>query len=499
MGLPTRVRSRVSPATLASVLGAACVGLTALVAIFSGFRHSTSGEFPARAETILERFAAGPVGAEAYEDLFRYFLTGFLSYRQPQGALASYPGLPSNHGERVDAMEGFTRFAPMAAAWLHSGRSSQVDLADGRTLDLVEILRRGLTVGTDAGSAEYWGEVGHYDQRIVEAADVALTIWLTRDILWKRLKQSEQEQIERWLALAATRNVPDNNWHLFPTFVSLVLHELGVSVDLAPARQHYERLKTFYRGEGWFSDGPGNVYDYYNAWAIHYHLYWISRVSPDWDAAFIASARREFLKSYKHLVGRSGVPMRGRSVCYRMATPAPLVFDYASGSGATKPGEARRALDLTWAYFIRRGAVREGSVTQGYCGPDERLLDNYSGPASCLWSLRSLIPAFAIPARDRFWAGRPDSLPIDRTSYRLRVNPVGWTIAGDARTGITSLTADDSLPDSLIQLRSTGGWAAFKARVSGRPNRARNKMAKYQAGTYYSEPPFCGCADRAEH
>jgi hypothetical protein len=493
MGLASKIRSRVSPATLAAVLGAACVGVGVLVAIFSGFRHSTRREFPARAETLLERFAAVPLGAEAYEDLFRYFLTGFLSYRQPQGALASYPGLPSTHGERVDAMEGFTRFAPLAAAWLHSGRSSEVVLADGRTLDLVEILRRGLMVGTDPASAEYWGEVGDYDQRMVEAADVALTLWLTRAVIWDRLSRQEREQIAGWLSTALTRAVPDNNWHLFPTFVSLVLHDLGVPVDLTSARRHYARLKTFYRGEGWFSDGPGKVYDYYNAWEIHYHLYWMSRVSPAWDAAFIASSRRAFLQSYKHFIGRNGIPIRGRSVCYRMAAAAPLVFDYASESPSIKAGEARRALDLTWSYFVGRGAVREGTATQGYCGPDERLLDNYSGPASCLWSLRSLIPAFAIPARDPFWTAPAGLLPIDRRDYRLRVETLGWTIVGDARSGSTTLIADDSLPDSLTYLRSAGTWTQLKSLITRRPNRPRNRMAKYRRGTYSSEPPFCGC------
>jgi hypothetical protein len=390
-------------------------------------------------------------------------------------------------------MEGFSRFAPLAAAWLESGRPNRVELTGGRTVDLAALIRRGLLNGTDAKSPGYWGPILDYNQRIVEAADVALILWLTRDLIWKRLDESERDQIHRWLSTARIRAVPDNNWHLFPTFVPLVLRELGRPVDLAAAREHYARLKTFYQGEGWFSDGPGRVYDYYNAWSIHYHLYWISRVDPTWDPKFIAASRSEFLKSYKYLIGRSGVPIRGRSICYRMAAPAPLVFDYAGGRRSTSAGEARRALDLTWTYFIRRNAVREGTVTQGYCAPDERLLDNYSGPASCLWSLRSLIPAFALPAGDPFWAGKAGTLPIDRGSYSLRVESVGWTISGDARTGVTTLTADDSLPDSMTDLRSAGPWIELKALLTRRPHRPLNRPAKYERGTYHSEPAFCGC------
>jgi hypothetical protein len=485
------IRPRVTRGTMA--VAGAITFLLVLVALYSTGSIPERRRFPVAAEGLLEPFGAGAPSSEAYEDLVRYFLTGFLAYQDPLGASARYPGLPSTHGKRIDAMEGFTRLAPLAAAWLHSGRPARVDLADGRTVDLVALIRRGLLRGTDSLSPAFWGGIEDNDQRMVEAADVALVLWLTRDVIWAHLNPAEREQIYRWLSAGLVRAVPDNNWRLFTTFVPLVMRDLGLSPDLTSAQRHYSRLKTFYRGEGWFSDGPGSVYDYYNAWGIHYQLYWINRVNPAWDPEFIGSSRREFLESYKYLIGHGGIPMRGRSVCYRLATPAPLIFDYASASASTNAGEARRALDLTWTYFIRRGAVRNGTVTQGYCGPDVRLLDNYSGPASCLWSLRSLIPAFAIPAQDAFWKAAADSLPIDRRSYRLRVNSIGWTIVGDAETGITALTADDSLPDALTDLQSPGIWTGLKAFVRGRPNRPRNTKAKYEQGTYHSEPPFCGC------
>jgi hypothetical protein len=467
--------------------------VAALIITAFSFRSAQPARFPPEGESLLEPFRTGMATSEAYEGLFRYFLSGFLAYRAPQGQAAHYPGLPSNHGARVDAMEGFTRFAPLAAAWLHSGRPARIQLARGSTVDLPALIRNGLLVGTDPGSPGYWGPTKDRDQRTVEAADVALTLWLTRDSVWERLSPLAKGRIYRWLADGLTREVSDNNWHLFPVFVSLVLRRLGQRVDVAPALQHYARFKTFYRGEGWFSDGPGKVYDYYNAWAIHYQLYWIDQVSPAWDPHFIRSTRREFLTGYKHLMGPSGVPIRGRSICYRMAAPAPLVFDYASASASTTAGEARRALDLIWTYFISRGAVREGSITQGYCGPDKRLLDNYSGPASCLWSLRSLIPAFAIPAGDAFWQSAQDSLPIDRGNYRVRVGSIAWTIVGDAATGTTALTADDSLPDSLTNIRPAAAWSELKSLLNGQPNRPLNTEAKYQRGTYQSEPPFCGC------
>ena len=214
---------------------------------------------------------------------------------------------------------------------------------------------------------------------------------------------------------------------------------------------------------------------------------------PGWDAAFITSSRRAFLGSYKYLFARNGIPIRGRSICYRMAAPAPLLLDYASGSPNTDADDARRALDLVWTYFLRRGAVRQGTVSQGYCGPDERILDNYSGPASCLWALRSLVAAFAIREGDPFWAHAQHQLPIDRQSYSIRVAAIGWRIVGDAQTGTTSIVDDDSLPDTATQLESSDVWSQVKTLLTHRPHRPRNENAKYYGGTYRSDPPFCDC------
>ena len=453
-------------------------------------RHS---EFPTGTEALLEPFRADDPDSGAYRALFSYFLSGFLTYRDSLGASARYPGLPSNHGAAIDAMEGFTRFAPLVAAWLHSGRPTRVQLADGQTVDLLGLIRQGIVTGTDPESPAYWGQVTDFDQRWCEASDVALVIWLTRNLIWDRLSPWRKHQIERWLSTGLTRKVTDNNWQLFSTFVPLVLRALGTPADTIMAAQHYQRFKAFYSGDGWFSDGPGHVYDYYNAWAMHYQLYWISQVNPGWDSAFIASSRRDFLASYRFLFARNGLPIEGRSVCYRMAAPAPLALDYASSSPSTSASDARRALDLTWTFFIRRGAIRRGSVTQGYCGADPRILDSYSGPASCLWSLRSLVAAFAIPPRDPFWAPPKHHLPIDGQSYRIRIAAVRWTILGDVRSGTTTIIEDDSLPDASTQVRSPGAWATFKTLLTHRAHRPGNLNAKYRRGTYSSEPVFCDC------
>jgi hypothetical protein len=447
--------------------------------------------FPKSAEKWLDGFMTGtPPTRDDYAALFRYFISGFMVRRSRLGAHADYAGMGSYNGPAMDRLEGFSRIAPLAAAWLHGGRPRQMAMSDGATVDLVDMLRAGIHAGTHPASPEYWGDIRHWSQAIVEAADIALSLWLTREQLWEGLPDGDRERIGRWLIQVNGKRIPDNNWHLFVAQVNAVLAALGMPHDAEALARHYQRSKAFYRGQGWFRDGeredePG--YDYYNAWGFHYHLQWLRRIDPALDAAFIDQAGREFVAVYRHFIGPAGLPMLGRSACYRMAAPVPLILAQHAGDRPIPPGEARRSLDVVWSYFIRHGAVRQGTVTQGYLATDARLLEDYSGPASCLWSLRSLVAAFAVPDRDAFWQAEPAPLPVEKGDYRLPVGPTGWTVVGDHATGSvaieTGATASPSLEGSA---RADRLLDPFRRK----PRRPKNIQAKYYRRRYDSTSPY---------
>lgn len=441
-------------------------------------------------ETWLDDFrATAPPGKDAYSRLFRYFVAGFLTYRSPLGAYADYVGLASYNGAAMDRLEGFSRLAPLVAAWLHGGRGSRIDLA-GRTVDLRELLYAGLIHGTDPASPEHWGPIRHWSQAIVEATDIALVLWLTRPLLWDALTHPEQMRIADWLRQVNHKHIPDNNWHLFVVQVNAVLRALGMPHDAEEMAGHYRRAKSFHRGGGWFRDGertdkPG--FDYYNAWGFHYHLQWIDRIAPDLDGSFIAEAFRAFLTTYRYLLGPEGFPILGRSACYRLAATAPLIQAQTHHGDQIPPGQARRALDTSWSYFIRLGALQGGNVTQGYLRADSRLLENYSGPASCLWSLRSLVSAFALPDDHVFWNATPRPLPVEEQDYRIEIAAPGWIVTGEQATRRITLTTDATdtpALDSQPALDRFLEWFTLK------PRRPDNIRAKYQRPHYHSDAPY---------
>lgn len=351
------------------------------------------------------------------------------------------------------------------------------------------LLRDGLLAGTDSCSDEFWGDITDNDLRIVEAADIALALWLSRHSVWASFELSQRDQIARWLQGVNGKATADNNWHLFIVLINCVLESLAAPFDEGERERRYRRVKDFYRGDGWFRDGASGKFDYYNAWGFHYPLLWIQHITPGWDKQFLDTARREFLSGYKFFFGPHGFPVLGRSICYRMAAPAPLVAAHTTDPDIVSVGEARRALDLVWRYFIQRGALRQGNVTQGYWGSDPRILDSYSGPASCLWSLRSLVAAFVNPSTSEFWRSSGEPLPVERGDFRFDLNAVGWVVEGTATSGDVRILVKGNTTYPCIEPYRYG--RRLIDILLGRGQRPSNGDAKYQRRSYSAAQPFC--------
>ncbi|HEY7269230.1 MAG TPA: DUF2264 domain-containing protein, partial [Dehalococcoidia bacterium] len=379
-----------------------------------------------------------PAGDAAYRYAFRYLLTSFCDRRLPGGAAVRQPGARSSHGFRVDALEGFSRLAPLLAAWVAGGREPVVEDLRGRRLDVVELLIEGLVTGARPGSVRYWGDIEDRDQRIIEATDIARVLWIGRDFLCGRLSGPELEQLTSWLLQVNDRDLPRNNWLLCPVVVNEVLHALGQQSRIEQAHSHFEEFMRLYRGGGWFSDGEGDRFDWYNAWAIHYDLFWLREMSAGYRTPQLDEIMRRFAETMPYLISPNGIPIMGRSVCYRLAAPAPLVAAAVASTpagAASTPGLSRRALDAVWSYFAGHSAFERGRITQGYFGTDLRILDNYSGPSSPLWGTRPLTLAFLAPPEAPFWTAPLQPLPVEVESFSRPIPAIGWELAGDVATG----------------------------------------------------------------
>ena len=460
------------------------------------FPYWPAARFPDASEEAISRFTSLEAPSRAqYEALAGYFLEGFVTYATPGRARARYPGLAAGGATPVEQeMEGFARIAPLAAEWVKSRGTGHLRLPSGNDLDDAGLLRTAVLAGTDPGSPEYWGDVPGRDQRIAEAADVALALWISRETLWNSFSADEREQIVRWLLQVNGKDIADNNWHLFVAQVNVALKALGAPHDEQAIQANLARTMEFYRGDGWFSDGPQGPVDYYNAWGFYYHIAWIHRMDPSLLVTAMGEPFAKFSADLLHLMGPHGFPVMGRSVCYRLAATAPLVFASQYAPAAVSAGQARRALDLNWDYFLERGAARDGRITQGFCGDDPRLLDNYSGAASCLWSLRSLIVALDLPPEAPFWAAPVEPLPVEKGDYERSIAGGLWTVRGIHADRDIVLVNRDPLPDAETSLQPFSLVSRLRSAVRGGGVRPKNEAAKYRRAEYGSREPFCGCA-----
>jgi hypothetical protein len=436
-------------------------------------------------------FLSDAADGQRFDALSDYFTKGFLRHATYGYARVFYAGAASVAGFRLDGLMGFARTAPLLAARAYAGRGDNViDPRSGIAVSVVEILKQGILNGVSPGSPGYWGAIRDDDQRILEAADVARVLWLTREALWNRLGSADRERIASWLRQAAVAATPRTNWMLSPILIDLVLAKLG-SPDAPPellerARRQFDEYRRFYREDGWFFDPPNGI-DYYNAWAITYELLWMHLISPEFEPEFVRGAILASGTLTAHLISPSGIPIMGRSVCYRTAVPVPVIA--ASFLDPERSGQARRALDLVWRYFIANGSLRDGALTQGYFESDPRILENYMGPGVCHWGLRSLVLALMLPPDGRFWTDAPAPLPVESEDFVLALPRLGWKITGRHSSGEIVIEIPHNAPGAVVLEPYT--WADRTIEILLRkPHRPHNHEAKYEAREYSSARPF---------
>ncbi|KAF7547510.1 hypothetical protein G7Z17_g7673 [Cylindrodendrum hubeiense] len=116
----------------------------------------------------------------------------------------------------------------------------------------------GLQAGVDPENLDFWGDVGPFDQRMVEMESIAFALLASPDDVTSTLSDTSKENLKRWLLQINDHAMPKSNWRWFRILVNLALSKvLGVPHSELKQRtdQDFALLDEFYLGEGWSSDG----------------------------------------------------------------------------------------------------------------------------------------------------------------------------------------------------------------------------------------------------
>lgn len=457
-----------------------------------GTRIRPSPALAARDATLRAGHASGQaIGNGGYDALVGYFAAGVAAYRSAGCALVTYPGLPGTRGLRVEGLEGFARSGTLLAAWV-STRGDRIALPDGLAFDAFSHLVSGLAAGTDPAHPESWGEAVDLDQRIVEAGDIAVIVLTLRERLPAALGAAACDRLARWLLGAAERRVYGGNWHLFPLLACHAASVLGRPAPEALLATHREHILGLALPDGWFNENHAGRVDLYTPWQMHYALaVFRMMVTGEGELARLAeTSLRDFARPYLHFFSPHGFPLFGRSLPYRFSVPTPLTLAAALPDPPVSAGEARRALDATWSHYIARGGLAAGSVTQGPEGGDDAaLLENYSGRASALWSLRSLVVAYWFPADHAVWTAAPEPLPVERGSFAFTLAGPRLAVAGEGGTGRVTVRHLANAGLGCPPVTPHGPWRRVLEALLRRPFRPANYAAKYMREAYVSDDP----------
>ncbi|MFI0732957.1 DUF2264 domain-containing protein [Streptomyces sp. NPDC021225] len=379
-------------------------------------------------------------------------LTALVPYASPGLAQYRLPGPASYSGPWSDGLEGYARSFLLAAFRIAGAGGTD---APGSTViqGLVERYAAGLAAGTDPRHRERWPPIADRAQPMVEAASIAIALHETRPWIWDRLPDAVRGRTAEWLGgfVGATAN--DSNWRLF----QVITEEFLASVDAPHERAEIDaglaRLDDWYRGDGWYTDGDGRKFDYYNAWALHlYPVLWARIAGPRADAARVAEHRarlRRFLDTHQYFFGSDGAPVhQGRSLTYRYATTVPLWAGALTDATPLPPGRTRRLASGALKHFADHGAPdANGLLSLGWYRPYLPVVQPYSGPASPYWASKAFL-GLLLPADHPVWTATEEPGPVETADRCLALPAPGWLLHSTAADGIVRLVnhGSDRLP-----------------------------------------------------
>lgn len=380
---------------------------------------------------------------EHWEHVLARVTYGYVMAAEKQGTMARalYPDDRRDHPDASDAIESFARIGSAWGAWLSNPENPATLRFKGRALNIEEILSRALIEGSDSRNPHtYWGEPKGMDQRIVESADMALAIWFSRERVFNRMDESERTQVMAWLALVDGQDTYYDNWVLFPAVAQAVRLQMGYPVNVAELDERIDQMASFYRGDGWYVDGPNAEYELYNAWMFGWHFVLWAHIDgarrPEMRD-LVLKRHRSFLSTFQSFFGANGsYPAWGRSIVYRFAAVACFQTGHLTKSAPMSPGAIRRLTSGNIKYFYDHECIDPDQhfLRQGYHGNFPAAAEAYISPGSPSWACHGLF-GLAFSHEDPFWTATEEPLPVERGDYSVVLPTPGYVLSGHQKTG----------------------------------------------------------------
>ena len=236
-------------------------------------------------------------------------------------------------------------------------------------------------------------------------------LWIPLDSVTKQRYIAEFTQLRRV-------DPPYTNWLLFSATVEAFLRKAGAPSDTYRIVSALRKVEEWYVGDGWYSDGPGFAFDYYNSFVLH-PMYiepleimtnaGKSKIwnAPDCDYNRAKKRMQRFGMILERFISPEGaLPVFGRSITYRTGTLQPLALLAWRGwlPKELPDGQVRAAMTavIKRMFGDDRNFNEKGFLTLGFNGKQPNISDWYTNNGSLYMASLAFLP-LGLPADHTFW------------------------------------------------------------------------------------------------
>ena len=264
-------------------------------------------------------------------------------------------------------------------------------------------------------------DFGAGEQIVVDAAFLAEALLRAPQQLWAQLDAGTQANLVAAMQVTRRHRPRFNNHIIFSALIEAWLARAGQPWDSMRVDYALRQHEQWYRGDGFYSDGPEFHFDYYNSIVIHPMLLDLldavsalpepERRTDSWEnlgypARMLARAQRNAAVHERLISPEGTVPPVGRSLTYRSGVlhglaqmalrqqlPEPL-----------KPAQVREALGAVMHRLLDVPGTFDGAgwLQIGFSGNQPALGEPYISTGSLYFAALSLLP-LGLPPADPFW------------------------------------------------------------------------------------------------
>jgi len=319
-------------------------------------------------------------------------------------------GMKTDFFKKVTYLEAVGRTMAGVAPWL---ALPDDDTEEGKMRkELRTALLKGIVNAVDPANPDYLN-FRTESQPIVDAAYMAQAFLRAPKALWEPLDAVTKGRIIEEFKTLRTRTGAYNNWLLFAGINECFLLSAGEKPD--PARIEFARKKMteWYKGDGWYSDGPSFSMDYYNSYVIHPMLVDFLKVLSDKKRASVEEYNTALQRMVRYaefserIISPEGTyPAMGRSATYRTAAFQALaqVALMEKLPAHISPAQVRCGISAVMhrMFDVCNNFDAKGWLVLGFCGSQPMIADGYTSTGSLYMATLGFLP-LGLPADHPFW------------------------------------------------------------------------------------------------